>query len=79
MGINNSMMATIDAFHSPITNPPGLIKFEKDGIAFTVLQNCSPTEEAKSEKLDKNLWPFLCQKSLSTVWSKARHIFGKMW
>jgi hypothetical protein len=36
------MIATISAPHSLITGPPGLIKFNKEGSAYTVVQNCSP-------------------------------------
>jgi hypothetical protein len=58
------MIATIETSHSLITGPPGLRKFDKEGIAYTVIQNSSPhglkemgyaehnTEKEKSEKLD---------------------------
>jgi hypothetical protein len=36
------MIATISTPHSLITGPPGLIKFDKEGIAYAVVQNCSP-------------------------------------
>jgi hypothetical protein len=36
------MIATISTPHSLITGPPGLIKFDKEGIAYGVVQNCSP-------------------------------------
>ena len=42
MGITNTMIATIDTPHSLITGPPGLIKFDNQGIAYSVIQNCSP-------------------------------------
>ena len=41
-GQNTSMIATIDTPHTLLTGPPGLIKFNNEGIAFTVLQNCGP-------------------------------------
>jgi hypothetical protein len=41
-GINNSMIATINTTHSLITDPPGLIQFDKYGNAFKVTQNFSP-------------------------------------
>jgi hypothetical protein len=36
------MIATISTPHSLISGPPGLIKFDQEGIAYTVVQNCSP-------------------------------------
>ena len=36
------MIATIQTPHSLITGPPGLIKFDKEGVACAVIQNCSP-------------------------------------
>ena len=36
------MIATIHTPHSLITGPPGLIKFDKEGVACAVIQNCSP-------------------------------------
>ncbi len=71
IGVSNTMIATISTPHSLLSGPPGIIKFDKDGVAYSVIQNCSPyaiwverndpmgyaefyTEEAKSEKLDKN-------------------------
>ncbi len=41
IGINNQMIATIDTPHSLITGPPDIIKFGKEGIAYTVIQNCA--------------------------------------
>jgi hypothetical protein len=35
------MIATINTPHSLITGPPGLIKLEKEGIAYSGIQNCS--------------------------------------
>ena len=42
IGINNQMIATIDSPHSLINGPPGIIEFNKEGIAYTVIQNCAP-------------------------------------
>ena len=42
IGQSNTMIATISTPHSLITGPPGLIKFDKEGIAYAVVQNCSP-------------------------------------
>jgi hypothetical protein len=42
IGTNNQMIATINTPHSLITGPPGIIKFDKEGIAYTVIQNCAP-------------------------------------
>ena len=42
IGSNNTMIATIHTPHSLITGPPGLIKFDKEGLACAVIQNCSP-------------------------------------
>jgi hypothetical protein len=36
------MIATISTPHCLITGPPGLIQFDKEGIAYAVVQNCSP-------------------------------------
>ena len=36
------MIATIDAPHTLLTGPPGLIKVRNDGVAVTVLQNHVP-------------------------------------
>jgi hypothetical protein len=36
------MIATISTPHNLISGPPGLIKFDKEGVAYTVIQNCSP-------------------------------------
>jgi hypothetical protein len=36
------MIATIETPHSLNTGSPGLIRFNKDGIAYKVIQNCSP-------------------------------------
>jgi hypothetical protein len=41
IGINNEMIATIETPLSLIVGPPGIIKFDKDGIAYTVIQNCT--------------------------------------
>ncbi len=43
IGQTNTMIATISTPHSLITGPPGLIKFDKEGIAYAVIQNCSPS------------------------------------
>jgi hypothetical protein len=42
IGINQEIITTIDTLHSLITGSPGIIKFDKDGIAYTVIQNCAP-------------------------------------
>jgi hypothetical protein len=42
IGQSNTMIATILTPHSLITGPPGLISFDKEGIAYAVVQNCSP-------------------------------------
>jgi hypothetical protein len=42
IGLSNTMIATISTPHSLIGGPPGLIKFDKEGVAYTVVQNCSP-------------------------------------
>jgi hypothetical protein len=42
IGQSNTMIATISTPHSLITGPPGLIQFDKEGVAYTVVQNCSP-------------------------------------
>ncbi len=42
IGQSNTMVATISTPHSLITGPPGLIKFNKEGVAYVVVQNCSP-------------------------------------
>ena len=36
------MISTIDTPLTLVTDPPGLIKVNKEGGAFTVLQNCGP-------------------------------------
>ncbi len=36
------MIATISTPHSLVTGPPGLIQFDREGIAYAVVQNCSP-------------------------------------
>ena len=36
------MIATISTPHSLISGPPGLIKFDQNGVAYSVIQNCSP-------------------------------------
>ena len=36
------MIATIEAPHTLVTGPPGLIKVNKDGTALTILQNFGP-------------------------------------
>jgi hypothetical protein len=41
IGISNTMIATISTPHSLITGPPGLIQFDKEGVAYAVIQNCS--------------------------------------
>ncbi len=43
IGQTNTMIATISTQHSLITGPPGLIKFDKEGVAYAVIQNCSPS------------------------------------
>ncbi len=35
------MIATIDTLHNLITDPPGIFKFDKDGIAHSVIQDCA--------------------------------------
>jgi hypothetical protein len=42
IGINNQMIATISSPHTLISGPPGIIKFDNEGIAYTVIQNCAP-------------------------------------
>jgi hypothetical protein len=39
IGQSNTMIATIPTPHSLISGPPGLIKFDKEGIAYSVVQN----------------------------------------
>jgi hypothetical protein len=39
---SNTMIATISTPHSLISGPPGLIKFDQEGVAYAVVQNCSP-------------------------------------
>ncbi len=41
IGLSNTMVATILTPQSRITGPPSLIKFDKEGIAYAVLKNCS--------------------------------------
>jgi hypothetical protein len=36
------MIATIDTPNSLISVPPGIIKFDTEGIAYIVMQNCAP-------------------------------------
>jgi hypothetical protein len=36
------MIAVIYTPHSLISGPPGLIKFDQEGVAYAVVQNCSP-------------------------------------
>jgi hypothetical protein len=38
----NTMTATFETPYNLITGPPGIIKFDKDGITYSVIQNCSP-------------------------------------
>jgi hypothetical protein len=42
IGLSNKMIATISTPHSLIIGPPGLIKFDKEGVAYAIVQNCSP-------------------------------------
>jgi hypothetical protein len=42
IGVSNTMIATISTPHSLLSGPPGLIKFDQDGVAYNVIQNCSP-------------------------------------
>jgi hypothetical protein len=42
IGQSNTMIATISKPYSLITGPPGLIHFDKEGIAYAVVKNCSP-------------------------------------
>jgi hypothetical protein len=35
------MIAKISTTHSLITGPPGILKFDTEGVAYTVIQNCS--------------------------------------
>jgi hypothetical protein len=44
VGLNNTMIATISTPYSLISGSPapGLIKFDKEVISYTVIQNCSP-------------------------------------
>jgi hypothetical protein len=42
IGISNKKIATIDSPNSLITGPPSIIKFDKEGIVYTVIQNCAP-------------------------------------
>jgi hypothetical protein len=42
IGQSNTMIATISTPYSLISGPPGLIKFDGEGIAYSVVQNCSP-------------------------------------
>ena len=41
-GKNATVIATIEAPHTLLTGPPGLIKVKNDVMAMTVLQNCGP-------------------------------------
>jgi hypothetical protein len=43
IGFNNQMIATIDSPHSLITGLPGIIKFDKEGNAYTVIKTAHPT------------------------------------
>ncbi len=42
IGMSNTMIATISTPHSLLSGPPGIIKFDQEGIAYSVIQNCSP-------------------------------------
>ena len=42
MGHNEEMVCLIDTGHTLLTGPPGMIKFDREGNAFTVIQNCGP-------------------------------------
>jgi hypothetical protein len=42
IGINIRMITTIDTPHRLLTGPPGIIKFDNNGIAYSVIQNCAP-------------------------------------
>jgi hypothetical protein len=39
---NNEIIANIDKPHSLITGPPHIVKFDKDGLGYNVIQNCAP-------------------------------------
>jgi hypothetical protein len=41
IGLNNTMITTISTLQSVITGPPRLIKLDKEGVAYAVVQNCS--------------------------------------
>jgi hypothetical protein len=40
--ISNQMISTIDTAHTLLTGPAGILKFDNDGIAHTLIQNCGP-------------------------------------
>ena len=42
MGHNEEMICNIDTGHTLLTGPPGMIRFNKEGVAYTVIQNCGP-------------------------------------
>jgi hypothetical protein len=42
IGQSNTMKVTISTPHSLITGPPGLKQFNKEGVAYRVVHNCSP-------------------------------------
>ena len=42
MGHNTEMVCQIDTGHTLLTGPPGMIKFDREGNAYTVIQNCGP-------------------------------------
>jgi hypothetical protein len=42
IGVSNTMIATISTPHSLLLGPPGIIKFDRDGVAYGIIQNCSP-------------------------------------
>ena len=56
-GKNATVIATIEAPHTLLTGPPGLIKVKNDVMAMTVLQNCGwfydMSAPDKLEKLDR--------------------------
>ncbi len=39
IGVSYTMIATISTTHSLQSGPPGLIKFDQDGVAYSVIQN----------------------------------------
>jgi hypothetical protein len=74
IGVSNTMIATISTPHSLLSGPPGIIKFNQEGVAYSVVQNCSPYAIWIERNDPMGYAEFYTEEARSKSWTKNNFI-----